>query len=325
MAYWQQGGDWMKELIITENEAGQRLDRFLRKLMKEAALSEIYKGIRKGYVRINGRKSKENYILSVGDIITFKNMNAESVIVEKVRIDKAGSLNIVYEDENIIVVDKPAGLLSHPRSPKDKDTLIHRIQYHIQLSGGENISPTFSPSLCNRLDRNTAGLVIAAKNYKSLKAVNEMIRERKLKKLYLCVVKGSTELKGQIAGSLVKDEKNKKALLDDVGKESITYYEKIDDNGEFSLLHVQLITGRFHQIRAHLSSIGHPIIGDVKYGDKDINDYFREKFDLDHQFLLAHIIKIGEALQELGYLKDKTWYSSTPEKYERILKYLFHS
>lgn len=315
----------MKELIITENEAGQRLDRFLRKLMKEAALSEIYKGIRKGYVRINGRKSKENYILSVGDIITFKNMNAESVIVEKVRIDKAGSLNIVYEDENIIVVDKPAGLLSHPRSPKDKDTLIHRIQYHIQLSGGENISPTFSPSLCNRLDRNTAGLVIAAKNYKSLKAVNEMIRERKLKKLYLCVVKGSTELKGQIAGSLVKDEKNKKALLDDVGKESITYYEKIDDNGEFSLLHVQLITGRFHQIRAHLSSIGHPIIGDVKYGDKDINDYFREKFDLDHQFLLAHIIKIGEALQELGYLKDKTWYSSTPEKYERILKYLFHS
>ena len=112
---------------------------------------------------------------------------------------KAGGLSIIYEDENIMVC-KPAGLLSHPRSSKDKDTLIHRIQYHIQLSQGQNTSPTFSPSLCNRLDRNTAGLVIAAKNYKSLKAVNEMIRERKLKKLYLCVVKGSTDLNGQISG-----------------------------------------------------------------------------------------------------------------------------
>ena len=196
-------------------------------------------------------------------------MNVESGFIEKNIIDKAGGLSIIYEDENIMVVDKPAGLLSHPRSSKDKDTLIHRIQYHIQLSQGQNTSPTFSPSLCNRLDRNTAGLVIAAKNYKSLKAVNEMIRERKLKKLYLCVVKGSTDLNGQISGFLRKDEKAKKALLADEGIESITYYEKRDDNGEFSLLYVQLITGRFHQIRVHLSSIGHPIIGDVKYGDKN--------------------------------------------------------
>jgi len=314
----------MKEIRITENEAGQRLDRFLRKLMKEAALSEIYKSIRKGNIKVNGRKSKENYMLAVDDIITFKGINAESIPIEKKAIDKAGSIDVVYEDQNIIVVDKPAGLLSHPQSSKDKDTLIHRIQYYIQKSDGIDASPTFTPSLCNRLDRNTAGLVIAAKNYKSLKAVNEMIRERNLKKLYLCVVKGSTNIRGEISGLLGKDEKTRKALTGDEGRESVTYYEKIDDNGEYSLLYVELVTGRFHQIRVHLSSIGHPIIGDVKYGDKRVNDFFRNKFGLNHQLLLAHIISIEEAPSELDYLKGKVWYSSMPEEYKTILNYLFH-
>jgi len=314
----------MKEIRITENEAGQRLDRFLRKLMKEAALSEIYKSIRKGNIKVNGRKSKENYMLAIDDIITLKDINAESIPIEKKDIDKAGSIDVVYEDQNIIVVDKPAGLLSHPQSAKDKDTLIHRIQYYIQKSEGIDVSPTFAPSLCNRLDRNTAGLVIAAKNYKSLKAVNEMIRERKLKKLYLCVVKGSTNIMGEISGLLAKDEKTRKALTGDEGRESVTYYEKKDDNGEYSLLYVELVTGRFHQIRAHLSSIGHPIIGDVKYGDKRVNDFFRNKFGLNHQLLLAHIISIEEAPSELDYLKGKVWYSSMPEEYKTILNYLFH-
>jgi len=318
-----QGGDLMKEIRITENESGQRLDRFLRKLMKEATLSEIYKGIRKGDIKVNGKKSKENYMLAIDDIITFRNMNMESNPIEKKTINKAGNIDVVYEDQNIIVVNKPAGLLSHPQSSKDRDTLIHRIQYYIEKSEGLDTSPTFTPSLCNRLDRNTAGLVIAAKNYKSLKAINEMIRERKLKKLYLCVVKGSTNLRGEISGFLEKDEKTRKALLGDEGRESITYYEKKDDNGEYSLLYVDLVTGRFHQIRAHLSSIGHPIIGDVKYGDKNANDYFRTKFGLNHQLLLAHIISIEEAPPELNYLNGKTWYSNIPGEYRIILKHLF--
>lgn len=317
----------MKEVTITENEAGQRLDRFIRKLMKETALSEIYKSIRKGNVKVNGKKSKEAYMLAVGDIVTLKNVNMVSESAPKKKTFKSDGINVVYEDENIIIVDKPAGLLSHPQSANDKDTLIHRVQYHIELSQGLSSSPTFSPALCNRLDRNTAGLVIAAKNYKSLKAINEMIRSRSLKKLYLCVVKGSTEKSGEIAGFLGKDEDSRKAFLsdevNDEGKVSRTYYEKKDDNGEFSLLLVELVTGRFHQIRAHLSSIGHPIIGDVKYGDKKVNEYFKNKFGLSHQLLLAHILSIENPTSELQYLKNKMWYSSTPKEYGVIMKYLF--
>ncbi|MDD2482326.1 MAG: RluA family pseudouridine synthase [Lutispora sp.] len=317
----------MKEITITENETGQRLDRFTRKLLKEAALSEIYKGIRKGDIKVNGKKSKEGYMLAIGDIVSLKNISIEPESAPKKKIDKSGDINIVYEDENIIIIDKPAGLLSHPQSVKDKDTLIHRVQHHIELSTGSNTSPTFSPALCNRLDRNTAGLVIAAKNYKSLKAINEMIRERHLKKLYLCIVKGSTDINGEISSFLEKDETNRKAFLsddaDDRGKESKTYYEKKSDNGEYSLLFVELVTGRFHQIRAHLASIDHPIIGDVKYGDKKVNEYFRNKFELNHQLLIAHIISFENPPTELQYLKNKIWHSSIPKAYRGIVKFLF--
>ncbi|SHI60442.1 RluA family pseudouridine synthase [Lutispora thermophila] len=314
----------MREIRITENESGQRLDRFLRKLMKDSSLSEIYKGIRKGNIKVNGKKSKENYMLDVDDIISFKNFEFEPEAAVKKIANKPGNINVVYEDENIIVVDKPAGLLSHPQSSKDNDTLIHRIQLHIQSTSGPTLSPTFSPSLCNRLDRNTAGLVIAAKNYKSLKLVNEMIRDRRIKKLYLCVVKGSTDSKGEISGFLKKDEKSRKALIEDGGRESVTYYVKMDDNGQYSLLLVELVTGRFHQIRAHLSGIGHPIIGDVKYGDKKINDYFKNKYCLDHQLLLAYMIKVEDASNELDYLSNMTWYSTIPEICRNVLKDLFN-
>lgn len=317
----------MKEIKITENEAGQRLDRFLRKLLKDSALSEIYKNIRKGNVKVNNKKSKEAYMLAEGDKVTLKNMNIGSESTPENKTSKSDIIDIIYEDENIIIVDKPAGLLSHPQSADDSDTLIHRVKHHIELSEGFNLSPTFSPALCNRLDRNTAGLVIAAKNYKSLKAVNEMIRERSFKKLYLCIVVGKTDEKGEISGILEKDESSRKTFFtkdkDNGGKDTRTCYEKKSDNGEYSLLLVELQTGRFHQIRAHLSSIGHPIIGDTKYGDKRVNEFFRSNFGLSHQLLLAHIISFENTPKELEYLKNKTWRSSVPINYDKIIKHLF--
>ncbi len=317
----------MKDIRITENEAGQRLDRFLRKLLKKASLSEIYKDIRTGKIKVNGKKSREANMLAVGDIVTLSNIDMGVEPLFKKKDTKCGDIKIVYEDENIIIVDKPAGLLSHPQSAQDKDTLIYRVQHYLESAEGFSTSPTFSPAICNRLDRNTAGLVIAAKNYKSLKAVNEMIRERSLRKLYLCAVKGITEVNGEIIGLLEKDESSRKTFLareeDDRGKEARTYYEKKCDNGEYSLLLVELVTGRFHQIRAHLSNIGHPVIGDAKYGDKRVNEYFKKRFGLNHQLLLAHILNFNNPPQELQYLKNKTWHSSMPQEYEAIIKHLF--
>lgn len=314
----------MRDIRITDNEAGQRLDRFLRKLLKEISLTEIYKRIRKGIVKVNGKKTKENYMLKVGDVVSLYKEDTE---YQKTYKGSFKGINIVYEDDNLIIVDKPVGLLSHPESSKDEDTLVQRVIGYIIKSGEGEYSPTFSPALCNRLDRNTSGLIVAAKNYSALKSINEMVRERSLIKYYLCIVKGSTEDKGEIKSIIGKDKEKRMAFFETTeainGKEAKTIYKKIADNGDFSLLNIELITGRFHQIRAHLSSIGHPIIGDTKYGDKDINYYFGKNFGLKHQFLTAYSIYFKNPPDSLEYLKGKYLYSSIPRNFAMIIQTLF--
>lgn len=315
----------MRDIKITDNEAGQRLDRFLRKLLKETSLTEIYKCIRKCVVKVNGKKAKENYMLQVGDVVS---LYKEDTKYQKTYKESFEGINIVYEDDNLIIVDKPVGLLSHPESPKDKDTLMQRVIGYMIKSGKKEYSPTFSPALCNRLDRNTSGLIIAAKNYSTLKNVNEMIRERGLIKYYLCIVKGSTEDKGEIKSIIGKDKEKRQAIFETTetinGKEAKTIYEKLADNGQFSLLKVELITGRFHQIRAHLSSIGHPIIGDTKYGDKAVNNYFIKNFRLNHQFLIAYSIYFKNPPYSLEYLRERYYKSDIPKNFAIIIRNLFN-
>ena len=314
----------MRDIRITDNEAGQRLDRFLRKLLKDESLKDIYKYIRKGIIKVNGKKAKENYRIQIDDIITLYNIDIDT---KKTYRESFKEINIVYEDDNLIIVNKPSGLLSHPESPDDNDTLIQRVTGHILKSGIENYSPTFSPALCNRLDRNTSGLVIAAKNYDTLKNINEMIRDGGLIKHYLCIVKGIPEDKGEIKSIIRKDKRKRLAILEATGemdgKEARTKYEKLRDNGEFSLLNVELITGKFHQIRVHLSSLGHPIIGDGKYGDKNINSFFDKNFGLKHQFLIAHSLYFKDPHSSLKYLKGKRWNSSIPKNFKIIIQALF--
>ena len=314
----------MRYINITDNEAGQRLDRFLRKLLKETSLTEIYKCIRKGAVKVNNKKAKENYMLQIGDVVS---LYIEETNHQKTYNESFEEIKIVYEDDNLIIVDKPAGLLSHPESFKDKDTLIQRVIGYMIKSGKEEFSPTFAPALCNRLDRNTSGLIIAAKNYTTLKNINEMIRERGLIKHYLCVVKGVTQDEGEIKSMIDKDKEKRQAIIETtetvIGKEARTAYEKLTDNGDFSLLKVELITGRFHQIRAHLSSIGHPIIGDAKYGNKDVNHYFSKKFGLNNQFLVAYSLYFKNPPDSLEYLKEKYLYSSIPIDFASIVQNLF--
>lgn len=325
----------MFEIKITENEAGQRLDRFLRKYLKEYSLGDIYKLFRKNKVKVNGKREKENYMIALGDTLQLyieKPGGAERGKTEEVP-RKTESIDIIYEDKNILIADKPAGLLTHPDKPGNSDTLTDRAICHIYREEDAVDSMTFRPAVCNRLDRNTGGLVIIAKNYKTLKAVNHSIRDRNVKKLYLCIVAGILKDQGEIKGYLRKDEKSNKASIGDdkeSAKEIYTIYktlqisEPLSSIGKsFSLLEVELVTGRSHQIRAHFASIGHPLIGDVKYGSEKINNFFNKEFRLKHQFLYAYKVTFQNVHEDISYLRGRSFQGKLPKDLRKITEKLF--
>jgi 23S rRNA pseudouridine955/2504/2580 synthase len=316
----------MREIKITENEAQQRLDRFLRKYLPDFQLGDIYKLFRNKRVKVNNKREKENYMLQLDDTLQLY-ISEPAKAEPKEEIAAAKPIDIVYEDENLLLVNKPFGLLTHPDSPGDNDTLIDRALYYISKQQGYTPSPTFAPSTCNRLDRNTGGLVIVAKNYKALKSANKLVRERGIQKLYLCVVRGVISEAGEVENFLLKNEaSNKVEILEEheEGAKGVhTKYKPLENNGEYTLMEVELITGRPHQIRAHFASIGHPIIGDVKYGDKNINKIFYDKFKLKHQFLFAYKLIFKAEEEGLEYLKGRSFVSELPASFERITQQLF--
>ncbi len=326
----------MIEIRITENEAGQRLDRFLRKYLKEYSLGDIYKLFRKNKVKLNGGKVKESQMLALGDAVQLYigeiDRPAEKVVVKP---KKQVELELIYEDDNLMIVNKPAGVLTHPDKPDDTDTMIDRALAYLEQQGGYAHSRTFSPAPCNRLDRNTGGLVIIAKNYTSLKLINEAIRERKIKKLYLCIVKGKLDRRGELDGYLVKDRAANKAAISDraeaESKPVRTKYETLGVSRQleelkdvFSLLQVDLITGRSHQIRVHFAGLGHPIAGDVKYGEKRLNDYCRQRYGLGSQFLFAYKLEFQKMEEALEYLTGLRFECPLPQKPDRMMRDLFY-
>ncbi|HYE08921.1 MAG TPA: RluA family pseudouridine synthase [Patescibacteria group bacterium] len=316
----------MKEIKITENEAQQRLDRFLRKYLSDYKLGDIYKLFRNKKVKVNHKREKENYMLQLDDIVQLYVSDAVQG-ASKAAVIPAKPIDIVYEDENLLLVNKPFGLLTHPDSPVDHDTLIDRALYYISQQEGYVPSPTFTPSTCNRLDRNTGGIVIVAKNYKALKSANKLVRERGIKKLYLCVVKGVIREAGEVKNFLLKDEANNKVEILEAQEEGAkgvhTKYRPMASNNEYTLMEVELITGRPHQIRAHFASIGHPIVGDVKYGDKNINKIFLDRFKLKHQFLYAYKLVFKAEEEGLEYLKGSSFTSKLPAAFDSITQQLF--
>ncbi len=271
----------MQEIIINNNDAGQRIDKFLTKKYKNLPISMMYKLIRKKDITINRKRVKENQILCEGDLLRIYapddvlSENAPKKIVTK------GKISVVYEDENILIVDKESGLLVHSDSNEEGDTLIDRITAYLIEKNEYNPESenSFAPALCNRIDRNTEGLVIAAKNAAALREMNDIIKERRIEKIYLAAVHGVIKPQsGEISLKLEKDSKENIVRVNNSknSKTAITKYKTIavSRTKEFSLVEIELITGRTHQIRVSFAHIGHPLLGDGKYAvnkkDRDL-------------------------------------------------------
>ncbi|MGO5065242.1 RluA family pseudouridine synthase [Clostridium sporogenes] len=314
------------KIVIGANEAGQRLDKFCRKWLKDVPLSAIYKAIRKGEIKVNGRKSKEKNFLEEGDIVESFNVKSKGEKKKFVRIDN--NLKITYEDENMVLVEKWPGVLVHSDKKEGEPTLTDYVLSYLYDKGDytPELEVTFTPAPCNRLDRNTSGIVVFGKNYESLKNLNEMIRDRKIEKYYSSLVKGRIK-DGTYEAYISKNEDSNISKVYNEPKPNTKKIamkvKTVQTCGSFSFIEIELLTGRSHQLRAHLSYLGNPIIGDSKYGDKKLNSFFHNKYGLSYQYLYSYKLIFREAMGNLEYIKNKTIAETLPPIFKKIKKDVF--
>ncbi len=310
----------MKTITINKNDSGQRLDKFLSKRFKSLPASLMNKYIRKKDIKINGKRAENSSILSEGDVVSLYIPEEffGSAPKENSFLKLSPNLCVVYEDNNILIADKPAGLICHSDEKETHNTLIDNVKAYLFQKGEYNpeAENSFAPSLCNRIDRNTCGLVIAAKNAETLRVVNLLIKEKKISKTYLAAVHGRfSEKSGEYRSFMKKDSANNKVFsrntrIDSSFKEAITRYKVIDYCNGLSLVEIDLITGRTHQIRVHFSENDHPLLGDGKYS---VNKQDRER-GFKFQALCSYKLKFNVPPDTIiSYLNGKIITSEKPD------------
>ena len=317
----------MKLLTVTEREAGQRLDKMLAKYLNLAGKGFIYKMIRKKNITLNGRRCDGSEKLEEGDQIRLFLSDEtigrfSSVPVQPV---KKTSLDVIYEDENILLINKPCGMLSQKAAESDV-SLVEYITAYLLETGAmtEEDLKTFRPSVCNRLDRNTSGIVIAGKTLGGLQAMGAVLKDRSLHKYYQCIVKGRVETPCRIRGYLRKNPAaNQVSVFKDPVPDSQaieTEYIPLSVGSAYTRLQVTLITGRSHQIRAHLASIGRPILGDPKYGDPVLNREIRQKYGVSTQLLHSWKLVMPDAVPEpCAGLAGRSFTAPLPKDFELVM------
>lgn len=306
----------MRILEINKNDAGQRLDKFLQKRLKTLPVPMMYRFIRQKKIKVNRKRAEQNYMLVEGDTI-------QLFIPEEFFEDNASEhsfmkltpkIDIIYEDENIMLIDKKVGMIVHSDDDQQVDTLIDHVKAYLYRKGEyipEN-EQSFAPSLCNRIDRNTGGIVIAAKNAETLRIINQKIKDNEITKRYLCAAHGIMENKrATLHGWLIKNSDTNMVKVFTAkpnskdAKEIITKYTVLKVKNNMSLCEVELVTGRTHQIRAHFSSVGHPLLGDGKYGVNRDDKKIGYKFQALYSYKLTFSFKNDDSV--LSYLTDKTF------------------
>ncbi len=321
----------MRQIKISKNEAGQRADKLLAKYLNRAPKSFLYKMMRKKNITLNGKKMQGNEILAEGDEVklflsdeTIEKFQADATTGSRADSHAVSRLPVIYEDEHILLLNKPAGVLSQKAQPQDVSAVEYLLAYLLasgSITAGE--LRTFRPSVCNRLDRNTSGILVAGKSLIGLQTMSALLRDRTVHKYYLCIVKGTMTGSQHLKGYLVKDPRTNTVTIREEpgGGEALaieTKYRALQNQNGLTLLEVLLVTGRSHQIRAHLASISHPIVGDPKYGDEALNRRYRAGCGVTGQLLHAWRLVFPQIDGALSYLSGREYAADVPEVFDRV-------
>lgn len=341
----------MVELTIRENEAGQRLDKYLHKYLKEAGSSFLYKMLRKKNITLNGRRAQGNEIISCGDSIKLfladetiekfggrisrnetentpkasedsQNRTRAGILEYKMAYRQLQDIPVVYENHHILVVNKPAGVLTQKAASRDislNEWLIGYLLHRGELTAEE--LHTFKPSVCNRLDRNTSGIVLCGKTLSGSQKLGALLKDRSLHKYYQLYVKGRVCSEADIEGYLKKDERSNTVKLVKEAEGGVyihTRYKPLRLYKDKTLLEVELFTGKTHQIRVHLASVGHPLLGDYKYGDRSFNDRYKKKYEINSQLLHAYRVEFPQMDGEFASISGLVLEVPPPKVFSQV-------